>query len=112
MIASERRSVPPFIFPFSFSEDSIQPVEGWVELEKSLSYIIPEGSGYYRLGKLSIESGKYLDLVLYHNLATTNFIYLRECPPDLNLLDLVGIQPSEVSHLSKLVLPGQLYMGS
>jgi len=104
--------VPPSIFPFSFSEVSIQPVKGWVELEKPLPYTISEGSGYYRLGKLSIEGGEYLDLVLYHNLATTNFIYLRESPLDLNLLDLVGIHSSEVSHLSKLVLPGQLCMGS
>ena len=90
----------------------MQPVKGWVELEKPLPYTISEGSGYYRLGKLSLEGGEYLDIVLYHNLATTNFIYLRESPLDLNLLDLVGIQSSEVSHLSKVVLPGQLCMGS
>jgi len=90
----------------------MQPVKGWVELEKPLPYTLSEGSGYYRLGKLTIESGEHLDLVLYHNPATTKFIYLRESPPDLNLLDLVGIQSSEVSHLSKLVLPGQLCMGS
>jgi hypothetical protein len=104
--------VPPFIFPFSFSEVSMQPVKGWVELEKPLPYTISEGSGFYRLGKLSIEGGGHLDLVLYHNRATTNFIYLRESPLDLNLLDLIGIRSSEVSHLSKLVLPGQLCMGS
>lgn len=90
----------------------MQPVKGWVELEKPLPYTNSEGSGFYRLGKLSIEGGEHLDLVLYHNLATTNFIYLRESLPDLNLLDLIGIPSSEVSHLSKLVLPGQLCMGS
>ncbi len=104
--------MPPFILPFSFSEVSMQLANGWVELEKPLPFTISEGSGFYRPGKLSIEGGKQLDLVLYHNLATTNFIYLRESPLDFNLLDLVGIQPGEVSHLSKLVLPGQLCMGS
>ena len=106
MIAIEGGIVPPFIYPFSFSEVSMQPVKGWVELEKPLPYTISEGSGYYRLGKLSIEGGKHLDLVLYHNPATTNFIYLRESPPDFNLLDLIGIQPDEILHLSKIVLPG------
>jgi hypothetical protein len=104
--------VPPFIFPFSFLEGSTHPANGWVELEKPLPYSFSEGSGYYRLGKLSIEGGEHLDLVLYHNPATTHFMYLRESPLDYNLLDLVGIHPSEVSHLSKLVLPGQLCMGS
>ena len=112
MIANKGAIVTPFIFPFSFSEVSTQPVEGWVELEKPLPYTISEGSGYYRQGKLSVEGGGHLDLVLYHNLATRNFIYLRESPPDFNLLDLIGIQPGEVAHLSKLVLPGQLCMGS
>lgn len=90
----------------------MQSVKGWVELEKLLPYTISEGSGFYRLGKLSIEGGEHLDLVLYHNPATTDFIYLRETQPDLNLLNLVGIEPGEVSHLAKLVLPGQLCMGS
>jgi hypothetical protein len=112
MIANKGEIVTPFIFPFTFSEISMQPVKGWVELEQPLPYTISEGSGFYRLGKLSVEGGEHLDLVLYHNLATTNFIYLRETPPDFNLLGLVGIQSSEVSHLSKLVLPGQLCMGS
>lgn len=102
----------PFIFPFSFSEVSLQPVQGCVELEQPLPYSTPEGSGFYRLGQLTVKGGGRLDLVLYHNLATTNFIYLRESPPDLNLLDLIGIQASEVAHLSRLILPGQLCMGS
>ncbi len=104
--------MPPFIFPFSFSEISLQLAEGCVALEKPLPYTVSEGSGYYRLGKLSIASGEYLDLVLYHNPATTNFIYLRESPPDLNLLSLIGIPPREVERLSTLVLPGQLCMGA
>ena len=92
MIANKGAIVTPFIFPFSFSEVSTQPVKGWVELEKPLPYTISEGSGYYRQGKLSVEGGGHLDLVLYHNLATRNFIYLRESPPDFNLLDLIGIR--------------------
>lgn len=104
--------MPPFVFPFSFTEDSLRPVDGWVELEKPLPYTITVGSGYYRPGKLAIDGGGHLDLVLYHNPATAKFIYLRESSPDLNLLDLVGIPSSEVAHLSKLVLPGQLCMGA
>lgn len=103
---------PQSTYPFIFSESSIYPTKGWVELEKPLQYTISEGSGKYRLGKLSIEGGDYLDLVLYHNEATAKFIYLRERPVDSYLLDLVGIKSSEVSHLTRLVLPGQLCLGS
>jgi hypothetical protein len=112
MITNTGEVVSQYNLPFSFHEISDRPVKGWLDLEPPLPYEILEGSGFFRPGKLSIEGGAQLDLVLYNNPATTKFIYLRKCPVDLNLLNLIGLEPGEVSHLSSLVLPGQLCMGS
>jgi hypothetical protein len=103
----------PFTYPFLFTEVTSQPVKGCLELEEPLPY--PEvagGSGFYRPGKLCIEGGADLDLVLYHNPFTSKFIYLRKTPVDLNLLTLIGLEPADVAHISTLVLPGQLCLGS
>ena len=102
-----------FTYQFLFSEVSDRPVKGCLELEQPLLYReMSGGSGFYRLGKLSLEEGAGLDLVLYNNQATAKFIYLRTAPVDLNLAHLIGLQPEDVSHLSNIVLPGQLCMGS
>lgn len=102
-----------FTYPFLFSEMSDSPLKGCLELEQPLPYReLSGGSGFYRLGRLTVAGGAALDLVLYNNRATEKFIYLRRSPVDLNLVRLIGLEPEEVSNLSTMVLPGQLCMGS
>ena len=103
----------PFNFPFSFQEFPTHPVQGCLDLDEPLPYLDHNGgSGFYRPGRISVTGATHLELVLYDNQATARFIYLRSCPVDLNLLDLIGIKENEVAGLSTLVLPGQLCMGS
>jgi hypothetical protein len=102
-----------FKYPFSFSEDSSNQVRGSLELDEPLPYRHNHrGSGFYRPGRIILESGAGLDIVLYHNEATAKFIYLRNNRIDANLLDIVGLKAEEASDLSSLRLPGQLCLGS
>jgi hypothetical protein len=103
----------PFIYPFSFSEGESHKVEGELSLEEPLPYQDKSGgSGFYRPGKLELDNGSHLDLVLYHNPATSAFMYLRKSPLDARLLDIVGLPPEEIANISGLTLPGQLCLGS
>ncbi len=104
--------MPPVRYPFDFPENGSSQNRCILELEKPLPYRSEQGSGFYRLGKLSVESSGSLEVVLYHNPETAKFIYLRSSPVDLNLMQTVGIQTDEVAHLSSMLLPGQLCMGS
>lgn len=102
-----------FIYPFSFTEDDASQVRGSLELEEPLPYRHPrQGSGFYRQGKIVLEDGHQLDLVLYHSQATEAFIYLRKAPPDRNLLEIIGLNPPEIYPLPDILLPGQLCLGA
>ena len=84
-----------------------------MELAEPLPYLDPSGgSGFYRSGKITVPGGEGVELALYHNRATSSFIYLRKAAVDKNLLGLIGIEEEEVSGLSTIILPGQLCMGS
>jgi hypothetical protein len=100
------------LFPFAFSEDETTQVVGRLELQEPLPYSKNQGGGFFRPGKITLEDGAGFEVVLYHNQRTASFIYLRDAPPDPNLLDIIGLVPEEIAHLDQLVLPGQLCMGS
>ena len=103
----------PFILPFTFSDISNQPVQGCLELDEPLPYLAKsDGGGFFRSGKILVDGGASLDLVVYNNQATARFIYLRNSAVDDNLLDLIGIDAREVVGLSSMVLPGQLCVGA
>ncbi len=105
--------MPPFSLPFIFPDISTHPVQGCLELDEPLPILEKSrGSGFYRSGRIEVNEGAHLDLVLYNNPATARFIYLRESAIDFNLLNLIGIDKAEVSGLTSMVLPGQLCMGA
>ena len=100
-------------YPFAFTEDPSNQVNGHVELEQPLPYQSPSGgSGFYRPGKIILDDGNCLELILYHNSFTAAFIYLRDAPMDPNLMDLTGVSPIETNGFTHFRLPGQLCMGS
>lgn len=103
----------PFIYQFSFSEGGSDRITGQLTLEEPLPYQDNSGgSGFYRPGRLELESGSHLDLVMYHNQATSAFIYLRECPVDTHLMDIIGLARKDFPGSGHLILPGQLCLGS
>ena len=70
------------------------------------------GGGFFRTGRLVINDAPPLEIVLYHNEATSKFIYLRDCNPDANLFDIIGLDPKTVLSALSQKLPGQLCLGS
>lgn len=103
--------MPPVLYPFAFPENDSSQVKGLLELEEPLPYRNPQGSGFYRPAQIKLESGDGLDVILYHNPETAEFLYLRRGRVDLHLLATIGIHPDEVAGMRSIVLPGQLCMG-
>ncbi len=103
----------PFVYPFSFSEGENRKITGRLTLEEPLPYQDNSGgSGFYRPGRLELDGGSHLDLSLYHNRSTSAFIYLRESPLDAHLMDIIGLAPEDYARAGRLILPGQLCLGS
>ncbi|MCX6055811.1 MAG: hypothetical protein NTZ74_13045, partial [Chloroflexi bacterium] len=76
-----------FKYPFLYSEDVQNKIEGILELSEPLPYRHHSGGGgFYRTGQLSLSDGSGLEIVLYHNEATSKFIYLRRADLDKNVL--------------------------
>lgn len=102
-----------FKYSFSFLEDLLNQATGWLELDEPLPYSYnSQGSGFYRPGRIALDNGKTLDLVLYHNAATAKFIYMRESAIDTHLLEIVGVDPGLAAGSTKMNLPGQLCLGA
>ncbi len=102
-----------FIYPIVFSEDDSSEIRGHLQLDEPLPFHNnSRGSGFYRPGKIILEGCMDLEIVLYHSVATSSFMYMRNCAIDANLLDIVGLPQDEISKISSLRLPGQLCMGS
>jgi hypothetical protein len=100
-------------YPFAFSEDSQNPTVGNLELGPASPYPInAEGSGFYRPGKISLENGHSLEIVLYHNAATAKFMYIRNTQVEPNLLEIVGVDPQLAKGRKTVRLPGQLCLGA
>jgi len=99
-----------FSYDFAFSDVESTEVVGNLELEEPIPYA--HGQAFYRPGRMALEGCNGLELVLYHSPATEAFMYMRHCPPDANLLELVGLNLDEITDLKRLWLPGQLCLGS
>ncbi len=99
-------------YPFSFNEDPKHPINGSLELENPLPYPQgTQGSALYRPGRIRLENGTTLDLVLYHNPATAEFIYLHRYPFDRELMDLLGVPADALARKKTITLPGPALHG-
>lgn len=103
--------MPIFEYPFNFSEDFSHQTIGTLSLDEPLP-CSQKGSGFYRTGRISLQDNGSLEIVLYHNPATSKFIYLRDCPPDSHLFKVVGLDPHIADSCEKITLPGQLCLGA
>ncbi|MFZ6018688.1 MAG: hypothetical protein ACOYXO_03690, partial [Chloroflexota bacterium] len=76
-----------FILPFDFSEDDPGRSRGQLLLNEPLPYPIGnQGGGFYRPGRMILENQTSIDVVLYHNPATAQFIYTHTTKPNPHLL--------------------------
>ncbi len=102
-----------FRYPFSFTEDVLNQKTGFLALDEPLPYSTnAKESGFYRPGKIILNDGKNLDLVLYHNPYTAKFIYLRQCQADDSLMHIIGLDGELAGHEGEITLPGQLCLGA
>lgn len=105
--------MPKFIYPFDFSTQNSGQSIGHLELDEPLPYSQDTpGSGFYRPGRIQLDNGLRLDLILYHNEATSAFMYTHTSPVDPHLLDLVGLPHDILAGRQEWTLPGQLTLGS
>jgi len=104
----------PYTYPIDFSEDVQTPMKGSLILEKPLPYLTkkPEGSGFYRPGKITLNGAGGLELMLYHTPSTARFIYIERRRPEFRLLEYVGLSKEELAGVDSLLLPGQIWMGA
>ena len=102
-----------FTYPFSFTEDDQSQINGDLILEKPLPYQSKsQGSGFYRKGQIVLSPSIHLDIVFYHNPATTSFIYLQDEGLARSALEIIGLNEEEVAQCGKISFPGQLCMGA
>lgn len=103
-----------FHYPFVFLEEDSSTVEIELELEKPLPCSShPQESGFYRPGRIHFQNGHHpVEVVLYHNPATAQFIYLHEQPADAHLLRIAGLKEEEIPNDCPITLPGQLCLGA
>jgi hypothetical protein len=101
-----------FNYPFAFLEDTNHKVEGSLELTEPLPCDHKSGGGFFRTGKLSVNDCHPLQIVLYHNDATSKFIYLHDNGLDENLMDIIGVKSATPFSTIPQKLPGQLCLGS
>lgn len=103
-----------YTYPFKFSDDDSTFIEGSLTLEKPLPYKTkkPEGSGFYRPGKIILGEETNLELVFYHTPSTARFIYIENKKPEPRLMEFIGIAPEELEGVDSLSLPGQVWLGA
>ncbi len=100
-------------YPIDFSENVSSQVRGQLELDEPLPFqSTTGGSGFYRPGTISLRGGGNLEIVLYHNEATAQFMYVRTCEADPNLFETAGLSEQEITRIGRIVLPGQLCLGA
>ena len=99
-------------YPFSFQEDLFNQMTGMLELHEPFSYPInTQENGFCRHGRIRLEDGKGMDLVLYHNQATTKFMYMRDWRVEKHLLEIIGADPALAEAHEMVRFPGQLCLG-
>lgn len=99
-----------FTHPFRFTDSTHEEIAGVLTLDD-----LPAPCGVaevgFRSGRLTLESGRGIELVLGHSLATAEFMYLRSSPPEPHLFELLGLAGVSTDR-SQIWLPGQIALGA
>lgn len=65
----------------------------------------------FRSGRLALDDGRSVELVLGHSPAMAEFMYLRSAPPEQHLFDLLGLN-GVTTDKPHIWLPGQITLGA
>lgn len=99
-----------FTHPIDYADDAHGRILGELSLENAPRGVAA-GDTIYRSGRLALESGQQLDLVLTHSPATAGFMYLHQMPAAPHLFELLDL-PMPAPAPAQLALPGQLILGA
>jgi hypothetical protein len=104
--------MPNFSYPFNFTEDINNPINGELRFETPTPYQDKKGqTGFSRKALLGGKNIQDLELVFYDNPATASFMYLRETIVNGKFLEIVGLSSGKTIKPHKQALPGQLCLG-
>ena len=99
-----------FTHPIDYADDAHGRILGELTLDDCPSNI-ETGDTVCRSGRLSLQSGQQLDLVLTHSPATAGFMYLHQMPVQSHLFELLDL-PMPSPAPAQLALPGQIILGA
>lgn len=100
-------------YPFFFQGQGEADISGMLTLASPERYgPVSKHAMALRRGELTLEQGKSLEVILYHNPSTEAFFYLSDVSLTNQLRQMLNL-PAELSgQQSTLRLPGQLVLGS
>ena len=99
-----------FTHPIDYADDAHGRILGELTLDDCPANI-ETGDTVCRSGRLSLQSGQQLDLVLTHSPATAGFMYLHQMPVQSHLFELLDL-PMPSPAPAQLALPGQIILGA
>jgi hypothetical protein len=66
----------------------------------------------YRQGRVVLNTGPSIAVVMSHSSATASFVYVSKYPVDPPALNIMGLSAQDFAHAAEVVLPGQLIVGA
>lgn len=99
-----------FSHPFRFSDSAHEQIAGTITLE-DCSAPVSRSEVCFRAGRLALDDGRSIELMLGHSPATAEFMYLRSAPPEPHLFDLLGLN-GVATDKPHIWLPGQIALGA
>ncbi len=99
-----------FTHPFHFADSAHERIAGAVTLDH-VPAPAAQADTCFRAGRLDLDDGRGVDLVLGHSPATAEFMYLRRARPEPHLFDLLGLGDVAAGK-PQIWLPGQITLGA
>lgn len=99
-----------FTHPFHFADSAHEQITGAVTLD-DVPAPAAQADVCFRAGRLALEDGRAIELMLGHSPATAEFMYLRCTHPEPRLFDLLGLSGA-VAGKPQIWLPGQIALGA
>lgn len=97
-------------YPFQFSDDAHEHIQGTLSLDDLLPLATPEDHSF-RSGNLTLDDGRSIALELTHSPATAGFMYLHRMRPEPHLLEILGLADTPAG-AEEVWLPGQVILGA
>jgi hypothetical protein len=99
-----------FRYPFHFADSAHEQIAGAVTLD-DVPAPAAQADVCFRAGRLDLDDGRAIELVLGHSPATAEFMYVRRACPETQLFDLLGLN-DVATDKPQIWLPGQITLGA